>query len=550
MSAHTERRKKHRNRPRSLVYVELEAGNGGMMRDLSEEGFALRAMMPLGVGGKTQFSFSLDEAARISGEGRIVWVKEGGRVAGVEFCGIPHDAHAQISEWLGRGDQATAREPRAPAIGEAEASTLDELRQEARSSLLRVAHPSEDGKTATPDEATSAPAAAPESARHEEPREEQISTRSSAEPPPVETTKCAPFPEAEITPMLIPEAPGQEEPREEPQYVLPRIMLPSLESAEAGAAPEPDIAPLGVPQPEELVELAGAPRESATLPCGEMETDLRDLSPEGPAAAALEPLSAEAAIDRLPGLEPDAEFSEMGDRHPASHLLLRLAIAMMILALITSAVVYHRQVGHALIWLGQVIADPEEAFRSQSPVSRGPAQAEAAAGTTAPSSSPGVSDDLAGSSEAEGRAAPPSTQPAAASKNREVPPILPAEHSSSAKLPSAAGLQPTSQAHLFPAPGSSTGTATVGGQQEYEQAEEILSNGGNAAEPAVAVHLLWAAVEKGNADAEVALAELYRQGKGVARNCAQARILLTVAARKGSTEAQKHLEELRRGGCK
>jgi len=68
-------------------------------------------------------------------------------------------------------------------------------------------------------------------------------------------------------------------------------------------------------------------------------------------------------------------------------------------------------------------------------------------------------------------------------------------------------------------------------------------------ELAVAVRLLWAAVEKGNADAEVALAGLYRQGKGVAKNCDQARILLSTAARKGSAEGQKHLAELVREGC-
>ena len=89
MTVDTERRKKLRNRPRILVYVELESANGGMMRDLSEEGFALRAMMPLRAGEKTQFAFSLEEAMRISGEGRIIWIKEGGHVAGIEFCGIP-----------------------------------------------------------------------------------------------------------------------------------------------------------------------------------------------------------------------------------------------------------------------------------------------------------------------------------------------------------------------------------------------------------------------------------------------------------------------------
>ncbi len=40
----TERRKKQRKRPLGLVYVELSAANGGMLRDLSEQGFAMRSM--------------------------------------------------------------------------------------------------------------------------------------------------------------------------------------------------------------------------------------------------------------------------------------------------------------------------------------------------------------------------------------------------------------------------------------------------------------------------------------------------------------------------
>ena len=142
MSVDTERRKKLRNRPRSLVYVELESANGGMMRDLSEEGFALRAMMPLRAGGKTQFTFSLDEGTRISGEGRIVWIKEDGRVAGIEFCGISHSAREQIRGWLNRAEQPAGRGPKVPAIAVAEPPTREELREEARSTLSRAAQPS------------------------------------------------------------------------------------------------------------------------------------------------------------------------------------------------------------------------------------------------------------------------------------------------------------------------------------------------------------------------------------------------------------------------
>ena len=87
------------------------------------------------------------------------------------------------------------------------------------------------------------------------------------------------------------------------------------------------------------------------------------------------------------------------------------------------------------------------------------------------------------------------------------------------------------------------------GQQEYTQAQEILKSKDREAGVPEAVRLLWIAVEKGNSAAEVSLAELYRRGEGVSRNCDQTQILLTAAARKGNGEAQKRLERFLKEGC-
>jgi TPR repeat protein len=64
-----------------------------------------------------------------------------------------------------------------------------------------------------------------------------------------------------------------------------------------------------------------------------------------------------------------------------------------------------------------------------------------------------------------------------------------------------------------------------------------------------ALRLLWIAVEKGNANAELELAEMYWRGRGVIQNCDQALILLTAATRKGSAEAQRRLQEFQKQGC-
>src|SRR5208337_2155794 len=429
MTVNTERRKKLRNRPRSLVYIELESANGGMMRDLSEEGFALRAMMPLQAGGKTQFAFSLDEGTRISGEGRIVWIKEDGRVAGIEFCGIPNSARKQIREWLAGTDQPTARDRSHPAIAVPEASTLEELREEARSTLARVV------------------------------------------PPSVEPAKAAvPSCEPESSPAAIPIPPPVEQPREEARFTLPRIALPLVEPPKAAPSSEPEVARVVISEPAEVAELRVTPTESATAPSRETQSELHAISGETFPAAALEPLVAEAAIDPLLGLELETEFSETLDERRASHLLLRRVIGMIVLlTLVVGAAVFHREVGHALIWLGQVIAGPEEAPRRQSSVAaEAPTQATATPETTGPVSSQAVSDSSATSTPQGDHPAPSETQPAAKSRVIEVPPILPAEPPSSPKTPGAPVLQPTSQQNRVPAPAGSSGTAADNGQQEYQ----------------------------------------------------------------------------------
>lgn len=440
MTANTERRKKHRKQPRNVLYVELEYANGGMMRDLSEEGFALRAKRPLRAGGKTQFAFSLDETTRISGEGRIVWVKEDGCVAGIEFCGISRKTREQIREWLGGTDRLAARESKVPAT-------------------------------------------------------------SDPEPPALET------------------------PRDETRQAIPRPVLRAVEGAETSLSAEPDVAP-----------------------SPDMQTELCDVTAERPPVAALEPLPRETAIEPLPALLPETDFNEMAAANPPGRFrVVRAIVMVLLLILIASGVVYHHQVGHALIWLGQIIAGEEVGRVPQSSITEPPAPAAPKPETREPLGSPGVSDSSATPSrEGDG---PRVTQAATASKVIETPPILAASPSSSTKASSAAMPPPTAQPHRIPAPDNSTETARDTGQQEYQQAEDILRTKGGEVELAVAVRLLWAAVEKGNADAEVALAGLYRQGKGVAKNCDQARILLSAAARKGSAEGQKHLDELVREGC-
>ena len=81
-------------------------------------------------------------------------------------------------------------------------------------------------------------------------------------------------------------------------------------------------------------------------------------------------------------------------------------------------------------------------------------------------------------------------------------------------------------------------------------AERYLNPKAGAAEHAAAVPALWDAIQKGNLQAEVMLADLYARGDGVTRNCNQARVLLRAAAERGNSEASQKLALLVRSGCR
>ena len=58
---------------------------------------------------------------------------------------------------------------------------------------------------------------------------------------------------------------------------------------------------------------------------------------------------------------------------------------------------------------------------------------------------------------------------------------------------------------------------------------------------------LWGAVQAGNSNAAVELAEMYIKGDGVPKNCQQARVLLLAASEKRNTAAIKRLHDLDKG---
>lgn len=98
-------------------------------------------------------------------------------------------------------------------------------------------------------------------------------------------------------------------------------------------------------------------------------------------------------------------------------------------------------------------------------------------------------------------------------------------------------------------PGQNTPPPLETGKSELATALSYLNGNNRQRDSSIAVQLLWAAVGKGNASAEVVLADLYINGDIVAKNCEQGRVLLLAATRSGNAQAKIRLNDLNIKGC-
>lgn len=93
-----------------------------------------------------------------------------------------------------------------------------------------------------------------------------------------------------------------------------------------------------------------------------------------------------------------------------------------------------------------------------------------------------------------------------------------------------------------PSPGNSPAPSVVLAQSRETETK-------SAKKSVASPQQLWSAVQAGNVQAALTLADIYLRGDGVPANCDQARVLLLVASKKGSALANKKLKELDATGC-
>src|SRR5271154_7102613 len=97
----SDRRVFRRQPVRSLAYVELGEGNGGIVLNVSEGGLAVQAVMGLRSDELPCMRLQLAHSkTQIEAKGRIAWTSEFRKLAGVEFVDLSAEALSQIREWV------------------------------------------------------------------------------------------------------------------------------------------------------------------------------------------------------------------------------------------------------------------------------------------------------------------------------------------------------------------------------------------------------------------------------------------------------------------
>jgi TonB family protein len=102
-----ERRSQPRRRVLSLEYLDLGDSNGGIILNISEGGMYIQAVASLSADELSDLSFRIpDSGYQIETSGKIVWVGESRKDAGIQFVNLPEEARLKLREWVAAENSA------------------------------------------------------------------------------------------------------------------------------------------------------------------------------------------------------------------------------------------------------------------------------------------------------------------------------------------------------------------------------------------------------------------------------------------------------------
>ena len=558
-----------RKKPDQLVYLELGSGNGGMLLSVSEDGFRFRAVSPLRPDGGVPFAFSLDGKHRLQGIGEVEWLEDDGKSGGMRFTDLSPENRAAIEQWLAVDSRPhSGRE--ATSAAATSLDTMEKIREELRGGY--PARPAEEPRGSEREPQRDAPAFKEKRAPHEQPRPKTRfvppAPKPPLKPPPAKPTS----PPSTLTNSAF--------------LKIPREIPPENPPAPAISAPSAGVASVRPPFTERALDTpatppvtapsAAAAKLNAAAPLPSLRTfTVNDAGDVNSATVPMRPY--------IP--PPDDSYdqawanSKLTAPAESPHLSRAAAGAIIGIALlvIVSALAFNfrQDIGSLFIGLGQKISGENH---SAEPTST-PAQQNPADSGTAVDGQPGDT----GNSAAKNEGAPAadanlssSTPAGSATSNVEAQPKSdrrPANETggkSTTARSRTAGRNPAPNAAVAPNPvprdtkPTTSAERTVkpvevppvtepvdgeSGLEEFNLARDFLKSGNRQQDLPRAVALLWSGVRKGYVPAEVTLADLYRRGEGVEKNCDQARVLLVAASKKGSPDARRMLEFMAENGC-
>jgi hypothetical protein len=93
-------RVRYRHGLRTLAYVTLDQANGGVVRNLSDQGVAIHAVVPPQPQQTVRLRFELRHPnVRVDAHGEVAWVTSSGQ-CGVRFVDLSPRARRQINRWI------------------------------------------------------------------------------------------------------------------------------------------------------------------------------------------------------------------------------------------------------------------------------------------------------------------------------------------------------------------------------------------------------------------------------------------------------------------
>lgn len=94
-----EARLRHRHAVRTLSYVTLDRGNGGILLNVTRNGVAVQTVAAVRMGQQVQVRFELlAPRVRVNARGEVIWATSSGR-CGIRFLDLSQQTARQLDEW-------------------------------------------------------------------------------------------------------------------------------------------------------------------------------------------------------------------------------------------------------------------------------------------------------------------------------------------------------------------------------------------------------------------------------------------------------------------